>query len=392
MIRRINRLQKFGIFLEHIGDKDSSIQEFRERNLIYGWNYSGKTTLSRVFAQVENKVLAPEFADAHFRLERTDSSVLKSDDLRSAPRVRVFNRDFVDRNFSTEATAPSIFIIGKHNADLRQKLAYHTAKLEQIRLRLETLRKDKEDIERVVADIGTNEARRISQQLGDRRFNRTWLFQLLEQVRSDAQRLVLEDEQVASRLGTVFSRDVFAIVKPIQVELPDVASFAGQANQLLASTATNRAIDSLRASSAAEKWVREGMPLHEHAEHCLFCGNEVLPDRIELLRGHFSAAYEKLVADINGKISVLQKFVPQLELPHEKDLAPAVRSEYTQSKQLLVSWLAWVQGICDELVAALREKLASLETVASWSGDLSRASKGAIALLRSIGLLGETMW
>ncbi len=46
MITKINKIKGFGIFKNFNG---GTLPEFKTFNLIYGWNYSGKMTLSRVF-------------------------------------------------------------------------------------------------------------------------------------------------------------------------------------------------------------------------------------------------------------------------------------------------------------------------------------------------------
>ncbi len=55
MITRIMKLKHFGIFHD-FSWKD--IPEFKRFNLIYGWNRSGKTILSRVFSACEKKSTA----------------------------------------------------------------------------------------------------------------------------------------------------------------------------------------------------------------------------------------------------------------------------------------------------------------------------------------------
>lgn len=47
MIRRIQHIKGFGVFGNF--QWPAGLPEFKQFNLIYGWNYSGKTTLSRAF-------------------------------------------------------------------------------------------------------------------------------------------------------------------------------------------------------------------------------------------------------------------------------------------------------------------------------------------------------
>lgn len=120
MIKRIKRIKKFGIF--HDFRWYDNLPEFDQFNLIYGWNYSGKTTLSRVFQTLEKKKLNAAYAEAHFQLLTEDGSEVSSADLSVSPTVRVFNRDYVEANFTEDYAAPSIFIVGEKNIELEEQL------------------------------------------------------------------------------------------------------------------------------------------------------------------------------------------------------------------------------------------------------------------------------
>ena len=53
MITKISKLKNFGIF--HDFSWKTELPEFKRFNLIYGWNRSGKTTVSRIFGSCEKK-------------------------------------------------------------------------------------------------------------------------------------------------------------------------------------------------------------------------------------------------------------------------------------------------------------------------------------------------
>ena len=48
MIEKINTIKNLGIFREY--EEEKNLEGFKKRNLIYGWNASGKTTLSKFFS------------------------------------------------------------------------------------------------------------------------------------------------------------------------------------------------------------------------------------------------------------------------------------------------------------------------------------------------------
>lgn len=52
MIKRVSSLKQFGIFRNFAWDSDN-VDDFARYNLLYGWNYSGKTTLSRIISTLQ---------------------------------------------------------------------------------------------------------------------------------------------------------------------------------------------------------------------------------------------------------------------------------------------------------------------------------------------------
>ena len=48
MIKRINKIKNLGVFSNYT--RNSELKNFEEKNIIYGWNYSGKTTVSRLIS------------------------------------------------------------------------------------------------------------------------------------------------------------------------------------------------------------------------------------------------------------------------------------------------------------------------------------------------------
>lgn len=55
MILRLTSIDQFGVLDDFKWNRDNKLQDFKEKNIIYGWNYSGKTTLSRLFSSLKEK-------------------------------------------------------------------------------------------------------------------------------------------------------------------------------------------------------------------------------------------------------------------------------------------------------------------------------------------------
>lgn len=96
MLKSIEKIKGLGVYQNYT--KPADTQDFGIKNLIYGWNYSGKTTLSRLFAQLETKAVNADFSDCEFTLATTDSSITEKNLRQCGLSVRVFNSDFVRDN------------------------------------------------------------------------------------------------------------------------------------------------------------------------------------------------------------------------------------------------------------------------------------------------------
>jgi len=183
MIKRIEFIKKFGIFSNFRWN--DNLPEFAKLNLIYGWNYSGKTTLSRIFQALEHKKLSKEYSVAHFQLLTEDGSRVSSTDLSAVPAVRVFNRDYVEANFSGDYSAPSIFIVGEKNISLKKRLEQLIKRRDSVKRIARELSEKHQAITNELDKLGTDKARDIRQLLGDSNFDRQKLNQRIEEIRDN---------------------------------------------------------------------------------------------------------------------------------------------------------------------------------------------------------------
>jgi wobble nucleotide-excising tRNase len=116
MIKKIKYIKDFGVFKDF--NWNASLSDFKNFNLIYAWNYSGKTTLSRVLRSFETQKIHEDFLKAQYELELSDGSTAGFNDLANhSVKVRVFNTDFVSSQLRwdySDSIEP-IFILGEEN-------------------------------------------------------------------------------------------------------------------------------------------------------------------------------------------------------------------------------------------------------------------------------------
>lgn len=97
----------------------TGLSDFARFNLIYGWNASGKTTLSSLFRLLETcqNLIG---GSAEFVVGDLKCDLAKISCTTSLPKVRVFNRDFISANVLTSQLAP-IFYLGAESIE-KQKM------------------------------------------------------------------------------------------------------------------------------------------------------------------------------------------------------------------------------------------------------------------------------
>lgn len=120
MFRRIANVKDFGVFRNFSG---GSVPEFSTFNIIYGWNYSGKTTLSRIFRCLEKGEIHADYSDARFTISHQDGTIY-DEKFNARVKVQVFNEDFCKENLSwNDANGFNpILLLGAENIDIHADL------------------------------------------------------------------------------------------------------------------------------------------------------------------------------------------------------------------------------------------------------------------------------
>lgn len=124
-IKRLKYLRQFGIFQDFSWNNQTT--DFQSRNIIYGWNYSGKTTLSRLFELISSMAdQKDDFPTFRIDLDK-DGTLCSIENTSLGVPVYVFNNDFIDRNLHFHNVTNTkikglLFDIGEESIDKRVSL------------------------------------------------------------------------------------------------------------------------------------------------------------------------------------------------------------------------------------------------------------------------------
>ena len=97
MLRNIE-IENFGSYRNFNGLAENN--HFKKMNIIYGANYSGKTTLSRIFAILKNKNDPENYSDPIFKIICENETLDCNNYKENSKEFLVFNKDFINENLS----------------------------------------------------------------------------------------------------------------------------------------------------------------------------------------------------------------------------------------------------------------------------------------------------
>jgi wobble nucleotide-excising tRNase len=350
MITKINKIKDFGVFKNFNG---SSLTDFKTFNLIYGWNYSGKTTLSRVFRCLEKGKLHDDYKSATFEVAHQSGKY--DNTFISTANIRVFNSDFIRENLKWDAdNIEPILLLGAENIELQKKLEESVKKLKLSEEKLLTLRKEREEKEKKLKKALTDKARSIGTLLSLRNFDRDNLVRFVEAVQP-AHSLSSDDfEKFKAR---AISTEHKPLIDMPRLAFLDLESQKNEVENILGKqVSSSNQIQKLLNDKALGSWVEQGKKLHEQKLNCEFCGNPLPYDLLDKLNKHFSKEYDLLKNSISTKIAKLEGLKINQALPTETAFYPDIQPEYQLTGSLLVRGIEDYNKVIDSFINDLRGK------------------------------------
>lgn len=372
MIIKINRLTNFGNY-RHF--QWGGTTNFAKYNLIYGWNYSGKTTLSRLFQVLAKPTELTQWQGCQFEVELQDGTKLTHVNLANPLRIKVFNRDFIQSNFQQEHKAPAVFIVGGNTIHLRNRITRlnaHEAKTLTIETRLN---ESHQQLKRELDSLGTTHASSVATLTGDKTYNRTKLNADIARIKATPDTFILSDEALQAKVTLLRSTQEWKGITPLASIKTDLESLCQDLSTVMKKTASNEAIAKLKDNRDLESWIRTGLTHHTNSAQCEFCGSTISAVRLTALQRHFSKAYEDLNSEVTTQVSTLENTKFIIALPDERDFMPDLKDQFITLKGKVDAWLIWANGVVGELETLAKQKQLALETQFSCTVNTSRASE-----------------
>jgi wobble nucleotide-excising tRNase len=327
MIKKIN-ITKFALFNEFSWDKTIGKDNgFKTVNILYGRNYSGKTTLSRIFRCIEKGEIHRHYPDAKFSLSLSDNRSLSQSNLNSVPddiKIRVYNTDFVKDNLSwlhnDDGTIKPFTLLGSINVELDKKIkdieenlgkedekkgllfelsekaAAHKQKQSSFNTKEESLNKQLTD---KAKQIKTN-----AKLYNDSVYNIT---SIKKDIPDITEINILSEDAIESKKNQLKEEPKADIQKLTESKPKFSENYNKTKNLLTREIKPTQPIIDLINDSLLQEWVRQGIEKHkDKRDICGFCGNPIPETLWSKLDAHFSKESEGLRAEISAQIASLE--------------------------------------------------------------------------------------
>lgn len=343
MITKFKTIKNLAVFQNFIWDSyvlngGSNVQLFKDINVIYGRNYSGKTTLSRIVRALEKGVISDKYENPEFQVCIKDlSDVTQANLLSHGKKIRVFNEDFVRDNLRfiinpNDSINP--FAIFGGNADLQAeidalKLALgkneegsETGLYLELKNAKENAATSKQAYESANSTLhqqlsykainNPNGIRYKADRFGDQNYNISKLKDEIVFV-TEPTFTPLTDAQVIEK-DTLLKERVNHDVRSILIHTIDIPIISSKAEALITkSISSSDKIEQLVKEAVLNRWVKDGRQHHkEKLDKCAFCGSEITEERWNELDSHFDEESEKLEKEIDALLIEIQEQIMTL--------------------------------------------------------------------------------
>lgn len=366
MIRKFDYIKDFGIY-KNFNWTTSGINEFNFKTIIYGWNYSGKTTLSRIFSSLRDKKLHSDYLHSNFKVISDVGSFDKTNLIDFPYDILVFNSDYIKTNLRLEFdydTDIISFEVGE-NAIYQKKIDELQILIDGINGTEDTIGKRKKYSD-IISEYDqfenykfSDEAKKIKDEsfISLINFTKANIKGIKNLIVSDLDSFIIKDKKELIRLSKIIK-----IEKPKdilnKVNLTLNHNLIKEVNFILNTIPQQSSIIKILDNDKdTYNWVKHGIVLNKKNTKCLFCDNMVTEERFTELNKYFENQASKLrekSTEILKSIELEETSINLINFPlSSNDFNEGYEDEYKRIKKIfdknLVSYKNYLKKIKKQL-------------------------------------------
>jgi len=394
MIESIN-IPNFGSFKNFVWgnslrDSGGIVAKFKMLNILYGRNYSGKTTLSRLLRSLETGKLPAKYETPSFSVTTSSGIVnhtqIPTDDF----SIRVYNKgddiDFVDEHLSflrdSNSKITPFAIIGSENKIIKKEIEelekqlgsidektglshQHATKQAEFQIKQRVKSQADSDLEKKLIKKANQAPRGIKHNrlYKDVNYDIRKLTTDITTIRKHSIGVLTEEER--KKKETLLGEAPHPDIKNVLQFSPAALSLYETTKNLLTKKITpTMPIQELLDDALLQTWVKEGIPHHrDKRDRCGFCGQSLPDDLWTKLDEHFS----KESTDLE---TALQKHIEAIEEEGEsinavitvdiKNFYSTFQGSFDEAKKALEDELLKYKAFLDNINKSLRERVADI--------------------------------
>lgn len=369
-IERISKIKNHRIFSGFVWPHD--LLDFKEKNLLYGWNGTGKSTLSNLFRSIEKRMAVSE-GEVEFVISgnKVDGTALPT--FQGLPQVRVFNKDFISDNvFTSHGAVAPIFFLGEENIEKQKQV-------EKLKVDLGLAEKDgleqeaeKRRTEKLLDDFKKDHAKSIKDLLSsaggsnpynnyDKRLYQMKCDELLKLSDAEQKAKILDESDLDTQKKKKESSPLDKL-QILEFSYPDTQQLTDQVVALLKKTVVSAVIETLKNDQELSGWVKTGLAKHkkDHSSDCLFCGQTLPEGRIQELEEHFNDKYNAFIAEIENQSMAVKSAINTLKTcvpPNRAELYDHLKNDFDAKFKDLANEIGGIRSYLENLFAALNDKV-----------------------------------
>lgn len=334
-IKKIKTIKNLGIYNDFRWPSD--LKDFKRYNVLYGWNGTGKTTLSKLFEAMQTGN-HPDYPNLQYSIEDSDAKTFNQD-LPFSTKIKVFNTEFITTNvnFDSQSSKTISVYLGKENQEtidaIRKDEKLLEARQEEIRINRKELKTCEKERDKIFTDIARTISQGTQRAIVRNYTKRTAIEKYSKLTNSD--HAIGEEELI--KLTKSVSQSVMEPIPEVHINVTNLDIINNTINELLNKTITSVTISRLKENTDISEWVEEGLHLHEKYSNdtCEFCGQPITEERISQLLQHFNEADAQIKHEIDDLLAIMRNIyldISRLDLADQARFYQELRSEYAEIK------------------------------------------------------------
>lgn len=389
MIKRISKINNLAVFNNFdwntsVVNKDGQAINFAKINILYGRNYSGKTTLSRIIRSLETKKRLDKYDDHHYEICNEDGTTITEQSLDSNTLdIRVFNEDFIRENLhfliDPNSGITPFAILGSDNDRIQREIDMLTDEIgtpegktglykvlsdqkNQYNICIEEYNSVKNALDKKLASKATDRSSGIKYQsakYGDQNYNVTKLKDEISIVASGKYSCLKPEKK--SELELLLAQSPKNAIKLIETPSLNLDIYCKNAEELMTKKIeVSNKIQELLVNNALNEWVKRGTELFDGEDVCPFCGNRISDERWKEIHAHFDEETKKLTDDLEQLIRQIEIEIETVSKPlsiSQEDFYPTFSADYLTATEQKDNAIKLYCKALDDVVIQLNSRI-----------------------------------